>query len=643
MEYHAQARDQRAKITIVFVSALSFVLVFARCYARLFLVKMFGLDDALGVFTMPASIQFLYIVIIALWIVRIDLGSGRHIENIQCILSLSQVNNTEAHDFVMHALDTTALFLVAIGQWATDGSWAYDPIQAMETSEIGGALIALFIPALEPLFESKMAPKSVDSEKNQQKLEYDGEIEKEAIEHCENITGFAPEEQKRIIRRVDFRLVVILGCLYFISLLDRTNLGAASVAGMQDELQMDASNNAYSIVTLVFFIPYTIFQIPATATIRKIGPRLFLASIVLAWGATMIGFGFAPNWSVLAGLRVILGCLEAGFYPGCIFLLSAWYCRYELHKRNAGFYLIGSFASGFGGILAYGFMQMDGLAGISGWRWIFVIEGTLTCLFGIVSYFILVDFPEKSPQSWKFLNEREAAFIITRLENDRKDVFAEPFSLSKYLKVGLDLKVWGYCALYVLTCTNTYAIGYFIPIILQDSMNFSVVKAQCLVAPPYVAASIIMYLQAIYSDKWHMRGLVVLGNAALAMIGMALLGYLESPAPRYFGIFLATICSNSNCPALVSWQSNNIRGQWRRAFTSATLIGGGSIGGIIASTVFRAQDAPGYRPGLLAAILANALMIIITIGLEIKFYRANKRAESGGKQIEELEGFRYTY
>lgn len=159
----------------------------------------------------------------------------------------------------------------------------------------------------------------------------------------------------------------------------------------------------------------------------------------------------------------------------------------------------------------------------------------------------MVDFPEKSPQSWNFLNEREASFIVARIENDRSDVFAEPFSLQKYLKVGLDLKVWGYSALYVLTCTNTYAIGYFIPIILEDSMSFGVVKAQCLVAPPYVAASIIMYFQAIYSDKWHMRGPLVLGNATLAMIGMALVGYLENPAPRYFGIFLATICSKTIC------------------------------------------------------------------------------------------------
>lgn len=78
----------------------------------------------------------------------------------------------------------------------------------------------------------------------------------------------------------------------------------------------------------------------------------------------------------MLALRLILGALEAGFYPGCVYLLSTWYPRYELQKRNAGFYLIGSAAAGFGGILAYGLMQMDGLAGLTGWRWIFIVSPT---------------------------------------------------------------------------------------------------------------------------------------------------------------------------------------------------------------------------------------------------------------------------
>lgn len=159
---------------------------------------------------------------------------------------------------------------------------------------------------------------------------------------------------------------------------------------MQPDLNMNASNNGYSITSLVFFITYTIFQIPATVIIRKVGPRIFLSAIVLFWGAVMIvsprnsrhcrfcsqlqGFGFVPSWPAMAGLRVVLGALEAGFYPGCVYLLSTWYPRYELQKRNAAFYLIGSTASGFGGILAYGLMQMSGIGGLEGWRWIFIVR-----------------------------------------------------------------------------------------------------------------------------------------------------------------------------------------------------------------------------------------------------------------------------
>ncbi len=91
------------------------------------------------------------------------------------------------------------------------------------------------------------------------------------------------------------------------------------------------------------------------------------------------GFGFVKTWQVMAVLRVILGCFEAGFYPGCVYLLSTWYPRYELQKRNAVFYLIGSMASAFAGILAYGLMQLDGRADLSGWRWIFIVRQLRIC------------------------------------------------------------------------------------------------------------------------------------------------------------------------------------------------------------------------------------------------------------------------
>lgn len=110
----------------------------------------------------------------------------------------------------------------------------------------------------------------------------------------------------------------------------------------------------YSVVTLVFFTTYVFFQPPATVIVRKLGPRAFLSTIVILWGAVMLGMGFVHDWESLAGLRVVLGILEAGFFPSCVYLLSTWYTRYDVGKRYSVFYILGSLASACAGILAYG-------------------------------------------------------------------------------------------------------------------------------------------------------------------------------------------------------------------------------------------------------------------------------------------------
>jgi len=153
-----------------------------------------------------------------------------------------------------------------------------------------------------------------------------------------------------------------------------------------------------------------------------------------------------------------------------------------------------------------------------------------------------------------------------------------------------------------------------------------------------------MYGCAWAGDKYHLRGPFVIFNAAYGIVGLGMLGFLHNPGARYVGAFLATSSANSNVPCVLTWQANNIRGQWKRALASATLVGAGGIGGIVGSTVFREQDkATGYKPGMYTTMLASALVIIISCLLELKFKRANKRAAAGGKIIAGLEGFRYTY
>jgi len=138
--------------------------------------------------------------------------------------------------------------------------------------------------------------------------------------------SFTPEEQRRIIRRIDRRLVVTVGAMYCVSLMDRTNLSAAAIAGMTKELSLYLDDR-YSIASLLFFVPYIIFQPPSTIIVRKVGPRLHLGGLTLLWGGVMIGMGFSRRYTHLYACRILLGVLEAGFFPSCVYLLSTWYTR----------------------------------------------------------------------------------------------------------------------------------------------------------------------------------------------------------------------------------------------------------------------------------------------------------------------------
>lgn len=170
--------------------------------------------------------------------------------------------------------------------------------------------------------------------------QYDGEIENAYRDGTESptadqetISSFSPADTKRVMRKVDLRLVPLCGVMYCVSLLDRTNLSNAAIAGMNEELslqtgaryvsrgsrQAEASRThmltiirVQSLVSLIFFISYTAMQPPATLLTRKIGPRIFLSSITFLWGIVMLGMGFIESWTSLLALRFVIGIFEAG-------------------------------------------------------------------------------------------------------------------------------------------------------------------------------------------------------------------------------------------------------------------------------------------------------------------------------------------
>ncbi|KAF8464454.1 major facilitator superfamily domain-containing protein [Kalaharituber pfeilii] len=442
--------------------------------------------------------------------------------------------------------------------------------------------------------------------------------------------------------RVDWKLLPILGAMYAVSLIDRTNMSNALIAGMGLELNFMVGDR-YSIALLLFFVPYFLFELPSNILLRKIGAARWLGSITMAWGLVMMGMGFAQNWWSIAILRTVLGLFEAGFFPGCVYLISCWYVRYEVQKRLAAFFLVSVLAGGFSPLLATALIQMKGLAGYLGWRWIFIIEGIATVIIGILAFFFVIEFPDKVLTSnHPFLTATEVNIVKFRIDRDRKDSEDDPLTWGKVGKHLSDWKLWAFAFLYMCSTMPTYALAYFLPVILQEGLGYSMVMSQLLSAPPYVFAAVAAFALAVWADKAKTRAPFIAGQAIITIVGCALTGWATNNGARYFGAFLGAAGSIGNVPACLAYQSNNIRTNSKRSVGSALQVGFGSIGGILASTVYRNADRPRYLPGLWTTVGCQLLILVLLTICTAYFRVQNKKQEKEGKKLENCEGFRYT-
>ncbi|KAL1959308.1 hypothetical protein VTO42DRAFT_2495 [Malbranchea cinnamomea] len=447
--------------------------------------------------------------------------------------------------------------------------------------------------------------------------------------------------EKQLMRRIDWRLLPILGTLYAIALIDRVNISNARIAGMNEELELYIGDR-YSVALLVFFIPYFFFELPSNIVLRKVGAANWLAFIALAWGTFMLGQGFVKNYQSLVAFRFLIGFFEAGFFPACVYLISCWYVRYEVQVRLASFYLVSVAVGGFSSILAYGLMQMQGLRGYLGWRWIFIIEGLITQLIGIISWFLIIDFPDKAARKG-FLTENEAKFVQHRIEVDRSDSIPDPLTWQKFGKHIRDWKLWIFSLMFMSATVPAYALAYFAPTIIAG-MGYSAGISQLLTAPPVIFAVITAWILAWFSDKYRVRSPSIALQAIVCIVGLMLTAYGKQTGVRYFGLFLGNAGCQGNVPSVLAYQANNIRSQSKRSVGSALQIGFGAIGGIVASTVFREQDAPRYIPGLWATTGLQIFILVAVVLTSVHFWLRNKQVDNGTikEPIEGLEGFKYT-
>ncbi|KAL2833576.1 major facilitator superfamily domain-containing protein [Aspergillus pseudoustus] len=450
------------------------------------------------------------------------------------------------------------------------------------------------------------------------------------------IYGIDEAHQKRVIRRIDIRLLPILGLMYAISLIDRSNYSLAYVSGMAIDLRLDIGQR-YTILVLVFFIG-CIFEIPSNMVMQRAGTANWLTFLGIGFGAVNIGMGFSNTWQEMAVCRTILGVLEAGFIPGCIYLITCWYTRFEVGKRLAIFWIGSIIINAFANMLSYALALLKGTHGLNGWRWIFIIEGSITVGLCIIGWFLLIDFPTKSDS---LLSPEEKQFVIDRINNDRGDGDDDPMTLRRVLRHLKDWKLYVWSFNLMATTVPAFAYGYFKTIILTG-MGYSVLEAQLLSIPPDIFGAVIALISGWLSDRYKIRGPIIIVHQLVTAAGMLIFSYTKAEGVRYCGLFLAGGGFQYCIPGILAFQSNNIISQSKRGVAAATCMLGGSIGGIIASVSFKSSEIPYYNTGIWVAFGVSILSICLILMMDLYFWKQNKNARERGILLEGLPGWYYT-
>ena len=323
---------------------------------------------------------------------------------------------------------------------------------------------------------------------------------------------------------------------------------------------------------------------------------------------------------------------EAGLFPGVNYYLSCWYRRSEFGVRAAIFFSAAAVSGSFGGLLAAAINKMNHIGGRPGWAWIFILEGIVTVLFGVGSFWAVHDFPDEAT----FLSEQDRARVIRRLKLDQQSSAEHEEFKMKYVWLALkDYKMWLGMIIYMGCDMPLYAFSLFLPSIISE-LGYSNTKAQLLTVPPYAAAAIMTITIGFVADRTRQRALCNICVSFLGIAGFAMLLGSQKPGVKYAGTFLGALGIYPCIANTISWMSNNIEGVYKRGVVLGFVIGWGNLNGIVSSNIY--FKAPKYTVGH-ATVMAYMIVCLLggSIVLRLLLARENN-ARRSGKRDHWVEG-----
>lgn len=401
------------------------------------------------------------------------------------------------------------------------------------------------------------------------------------------------------LRTVTTRLVPFLMICYVIAFIDRTNISVASLTMNAD---IGLSDAAYGLGAGIFFLSYTILEVPSNRILARVGARIWISRIMVTWGIVTILMALVHNeWTFYLG-RLLLGAAEAGFYPGIIYFLTRWFPRAARGRAFSLFQIGGPIALMIGSPIAGALLQMDGILSLAGWQWIFIVTGVPAIVLGVIAFFYLTDAPSKA--TW--LTHDQRSWLTKTLAGEGDDGSHRNGSMLAALKAPI---VWLTCAINFFIIMSLYGVSLWLPRTVQGLTHADNLTVSFLSAIPYVGAVAATIVMSRWGDRIGKPHRITIISTLVGGLGLFLAAASDDSAVlSMIGICIASAGIYAAIPSM--WSMSTARMPVMLAATSIGLISAiGNVGGFVGPYVGGIANTATGSPAATLFIMGASLIV----------------------------------
>ncbi|KAJ3831494.1 MFS general substrate transporter [Lentinula raphanica] len=458
-----------------------------------------------------------------------------------------------------------------------------------------------------------------------------------------NLT-YTQAEEAKIIRILDTRLFPWVLLTTFVLNMDRTNLSNAVSDNLPEDLGF--TTDTVNLGTAIYSVLFSLACLSGAVVCKIVHPARWIPFSMFCWGLVTMSHALIQN---RGGFLTVIAVTEGGVIPATLIYLGSFYRSTELATRLAWFWGVQNIASAVSGLMASGLLQLQGVSGLEGWKWLFLVDGIITVIVAVLTWYefylprnaALTKGGIRGLKPW--FDARQVRIAVTRIVRDdpSKRLYEQHVHWADVKDAVTDLGLWGHLLITAVGLTPTSPLGVYLPSVIK-TFNFSVFVANALTAPPYILQCCTSVLFIWHSDKVRERGFHGVFGATWQLVGWILLRCLPSDASKgvkqvLYIAALIVACWPYTHPLNIAWMSENTGSIGKRTLASGSVIFAANIYGVWGSQIYQAKDAPEYHTGNTINIIFAATAVCLWFGQKLYYNRQNAKNKRVWKRLGDAE------